>query len=443
MVVEAEFLAGVVEGFYGRPWSHQQRLDLFRNMAGWGLNTYFYSPKDDLKHRACWRETYDAEETARMGQLVSACQENGLKFFYGLSPGLDIHFSKSAEIERIKERFRQLQQMGTQHFALLFDDLPGEMRKEDSKQFPSIAAAQAYVANQVYNWLYASNSDARLLFCPTPYCDRMVKWKLGGEDYLDDLGAELHPNIEVLWTGPEIISFDISLQSLEVLEERIRRKPIIWDNLHANDYDVRRLYCGPYSRPKELKSAVRGILSNPNEEYPINFVPLRTLADFVSDDTYDPLKSYGNAVQDWAQKFQTHNGQVQAEDVRFLADCYYLPDCNGASANRLLDVVHLLLSKPVDDWTGEFEELEAYYYRSRKVCEQLTELNDRELFYAWSRRTWELREELELIYDFVKHKKVGKRFQSETHLPKTYRGGLVAQIQRMLNMNDDGSFGNV
>ncbi len=27
----------------------------------------------------------------------------------------------------------------------------------------------------------------------------------------------------------------------------LRRKPTIWDNLHANDYDQQRMYLGPYS----------------------------------------------------------------------------------------------------------------------------------------------------------------------------------------------------
>ncbi len=46
------FLAGVIEGFYGQPWTQAERFELFDWMASWGLNTYLYAPKDDLKHRA-------------------------------------------------------------------------------------------------------------------------------------------------------------------------------------------------------------------------------------------------------------------------------------------------------------------------------------------------------------------------------------------------------
>lgn len=31
-------------------------------MQLWGLNTYLYGPKDDLKHRLLWREVYSPEE---------------------------------------------------------------------------------------------------------------------------------------------------------------------------------------------------------------------------------------------------------------------------------------------------------------------------------------------------------------------------------------------
>ncbi|KAJ8377313.1 hypothetical protein AAFF_G00261620 [Aldrovandia affinis] len=59
---DSEFLCGVVEGFYGRPWSIEQRKVLFQWMRRWGLNTYLYGPKDDLKHRLLWREVYSPEE---------------------------------------------------------------------------------------------------------------------------------------------------------------------------------------------------------------------------------------------------------------------------------------------------------------------------------------------------------------------------------------------
>ena len=72
---DAAFLCGVIEGFYGRPWTVGQRRELLERMARWGLNTYFYSPKDDLYHRTRWRDRYPAEAA---GELLPDEQKRGL-----------------------------------------------------------------------------------------------------------------------------------------------------------------------------------------------------------------------------------------------------------------------------------------------------------------------------------------------------------------------------
>ncbi|KAG7258959.1 hypothetical protein CRUP_014203, partial [Coryphaenoides rupestris] len=56
------------------------------------------------------------------------------------------------------------------------------------------------------------------------------------------------------------------------------RPPLIWDNLHANDYDSRRLFLGPFKgREPGLRDHLRGLLLNPNCEFEANYIPLHTL----------------------------------------------------------------------------------------------------------------------------------------------------------------------
>lgn len=57
-----DFLLGVVEGFYGRPFTSEQRKELFRKIKNFGMQCYVYAPKDDYKHRGYWRELYTVEE---------------------------------------------------------------------------------------------------------------------------------------------------------------------------------------------------------------------------------------------------------------------------------------------------------------------------------------------------------------------------------------------
>src|SRR5947199_4425949 len=88
-----DFLSGVIEGFYGQPWSQAERFELFDWMSDWGLNTYLYAPKDDLKHRAIWRKLYSASEAKKIGKIIQRSQTRNIRFIYALSPGLDIRYS--------------------------------------------------------------------------------------------------------------------------------------------------------------------------------------------------------------------------------------------------------------------------------------------------------------------------------------------------------------
>ena len=67
---------GVIEGFYGRPYSWDERATLVRFIGARDMNTYVYAPKDDPLHRAQWRDLYaraDIEGFARLARTASAC----------------------------------------------------------------------------------------------------------------------------------------------------------------------------------------------------------------------------------------------------------------------------------------------------------------------------------------------------------------------------------
>jgi protein O-GlcNAcase/histone acetyltransferase len=442
----SDFLAGVIEGFYGQPWSLAERCELFDWMAGWELNTYLYAPKDDLKHRAIWRELYSTSEAAPLGEVIRSCQQRTIRFIYALSPGLDIHYSDEADLIHLKKRFEQMLGLGCQHFALLFDDIPDCTAAEDLKGQHSFASAQCQVANALFRWTRERSPDARFLFCPTPYCGRMAEHKLGGDGYLSIIGRELLPEIDVFWTGPEIISREITVAHVRELRNILRRKPLIWDNLHANDYDGRRFYCGPYAgRPPELRSEVSGLLSNPNNELPLNYVPLRTLAEFVRcADGWDARKAYLSAMREWLPRFATIGQPVTLEDLILFGDCYYLPHEEGPEAEALFECVRSLLASTPAEWGEEVTAFRHQAARLREFCVCMTALRQRPLFYALSRRIWELREELDLLERYVEFESEGgpasAAGRSDFHLPGTYRGGMVARLQRLLVQQPDGTF---
>ena len=301
------------------------------------LNTYLYCPKDDLKHRVLWRECYTGDELQRLRTLIESCRSHDIEFLYGIAPGLTICYSDDSEMELLWARFRQLLDAGCRSFAILFDDILGEMGQADSVAFGSLAKAQCEMANAIYSELLAK-SGGRLIFCPTPYCQRMADNQHGGANYLNEVGRYLDSDIDLFWTGPEIISSEITIESISELRETIQRKPIIWDNLHANDYDMARVFLGPYSgRSLELRGEVSGFLINPNCEYEANYVALKTLASYLSaSDSWGSRGAYDEALEAWLPRFSTVGEDgVTLDDLTLMCDAYYLPHENGELAEQL------------------------------------------------------------------------------------------------------------
>jgi protein O-GlcNAcase/histone acetyltransferase len=445
---EPPFLAGVIEGFYGPPWSPTERLELLDWMAAWGLNTYAYAPKDDLKHRALWREPYSEAEARTLADLIRAADQRQIQFIYALSPGLDIRYSDETERDLLRRRFDQLLALGCRQFALLFDDIPDALNAADRERFGSFAAAQCHVANALFGWTRERCPQARFFFCPTAYCERMAAAQLGGPHYLATVGSQLAPEIDVFWTGPEIISREISAAHVRTWQPVLRRKPVIWDNLHANDYDGRRFFCGPYAgRPLELRAEVTGLLANPNTEFPLNFVPLRTLAAFTRlplTAEWDPRRAYLSAMGEWLPHFATLGPPLPLEDLIVFGDCYYLPHEEGPEAEAFYQSTRALLAQDPAGWGEAAAAWRRQAARLLRFCARLTELRRRPLFYALFRRAWELREELALLDYYVEFKsrpgQAAAPCRSDFHQPGVFRGGLVARLQQLLHLAPDGAW---
>ncbi|XP_053305820.1 protein O-GlcNAcase [Spea bombifrons] len=344
------FLCGVVEGFYGRPWTMEQRKELFRRLQKWGLNTYLYAPKDDYKHRMFWREMYSVEEADQLMTLISAAQEYGIEFIYAISPGLDITFSNQKEIATLKRKLDQVSQFGCRSFALLFDDIDHNMCPADKEVFSSFAHAQIAITNEIYQYL---NEPETFLFCPTEYCGTFCYPNVAQSPYLHTVGEKLLPGIEVLWTGPKVVSKDIPVESIEEVSKIIKRAPLIWDNIHANDYDQKRLFLGPYKgRSTELIPRLQGVLTNPNCEFESNYVAIHTLATWY--------KSNMNGVRKDVVMTDSEDNAVSIQ-IRL--------ENEGSDEDLETDVLyspHMALKMALTDWLQEFGV--PLQYASRQVA---------------------------------------------------------------------------
>jgi protein O-GlcNAcase/histone acetyltransferase len=440
------FICGVVEGFYGRPWSAAQRRQLFTWMKSWGMNTYLYAPKDELKHRLYWRELYSEPEAAELEHLIRECRSKGLQFIYAIAPGLDLSYASPKDMARLRRKADHLINLGCRDFTLAFDDVEPVLSSADAQSFASLAEAQSNVTNGFLQHVRGQIPDASVCFCPTHYCERM-SGPVQHSDYLTQLGKLLDAAIQILWTGPEIISESITVDSIRALQRVLRRKPLLWDNLHANDYDLRRIYLGPYSgRPLELRNEVAGILSNPNCEFEANYIPLRTLAMYAQvEGKWDPRHAFHAALRGWALQWKMHKpGGPSAEELELLCDCFYLPTQLGARARAFIDDFHFLLRAPPKRWGMVGRRFETSCAELIGLFDKMSALKNRELLYAVYRLVWELREETRLIQKYVRWLRTspaaGQTFVSTDNRPGVFRGGFLAELQRLLPMDEHGRF---
>jgi len=278
-------LRGVLEGFYGRPWSWAERERMIDFMAEVGLNIYCYAPKNDPIHRGRWREPYLPEEIERFGQLATRCALRGVEFNFGLSP-LKMHYSDPADLEILVEKFRRLYEVGVRSFGLLLDDMPDKFNHEDdAARFASIGHGHVWVVNTVVDRLKALGGIDRLIFTPTEYHGT------GVSPYLETLGKGLYPDVDLFWTGGEVCSQFLRTPDARVISETLKRPVLYWDNYPVNDLEM---HFDPHLRPfrgrdGDLDAACKGIVANGSLQPEAAKIPLYTLSMYMkAPQQYNP-----------------------------------------------------------------------------------------------------------------------------------------------------------
>lgn len=470
----------------------EQRKELFLREQKWGLNAYLYAPKDDYKHRMYWRDLYTPQEAGDLQKLITCAKECGVEFIYAISPGLDITFSNPKEVEALKNKINQVWTFGCRSFAVLFDDIDPELCPADKDMFSSLASAQVHLTNEVYGHI---RTPETFLFCPTDYCAVFCTPNVAQSSYLHTVGNDLRREIDVLWTGPKVVSQEISVESIDEVAAVLKRPPVIWDNLHANDYDPQRMMLGPFKgRPVELIPKLRGILTNPNCEFELNFVAIHTLATWCRSNSchgspikasregqikdYIPQEALSGALSDWLVEFsvdvpsggeqtkrdssnKTHPPSprerplftaepLTVADLRLLSDLFYLPYEHGPTALHMIQELHWLSSNPPahhahtvsDKTTSKDSEWWSRSQQFDEMCEsvvqmfnRLSNVSNRRILYDLYDYICDIKSGVSMARDAVKaiagQAPLYVRVTDDPE-PWGFRGGLSGELQRML-----------
>jgi beta-N-acetylglucosaminidase len=284
-------MRGTIEGFYGPPWSHRQRLEHLAFSADVGLDTYVYAPKDDPYHRRRWREPYPAEELALIAELAREAERVGVRFSYAVHPALDMRFADDGEHATLAAKAEQLRLAGVGSFALLFDDVPyGLTDGQDVGRFGDGAAgsgaAHGYTVTRFAEGFLASNGlSGPLLACPTDYAG------IADSPYRDAFGDAVPADVLVAWTGSDVVVGTVTRADIDRAAASYRRPVVLWDNFPVNDFDRSRVFLGPLTgRTADLVDApLAGVLANPMIEAVPSRIALATVADWARDPRrYEP-----------------------------------------------------------------------------------------------------------------------------------------------------------
>jgi hyaluronoglucosaminidase len=261
MQTDRNINAGVIEGFFGKPWGWSARLNGVEFLRDGGFKFYIYAPKADPFLRRRWREPMPARTLEHLSKLSSRCHDRGLSLGLGLSP-FEIYLSYDAGARKsLRSKVLQMNEIGADILCVLFDDMRG-----DVDRLPEV---QARVIDDVSTW----SNARRFIVCPTYYSyDSQLARAFGPppKSYLRDLGRSLDPGIDIFWTGEKVISDGYSSRHLTAVAADLGRRPFIWDNHISNDSRVRTNYlfldpAGAWNLPADL---VAGLAINPmNQPY--------------------------------------------------------------------------------------------------------------------------------------------------------------------------------
>ncbi len=324
-------IRGYIEGFYGDTWEQKKRLSVMSLMAKYGMNTFYYAPKDDLYHREKWREMYPEQEKNRLKELFCFANKNQFDFYWCIGPGLTYHYTDKKDFLDLINKIKSVYALGIKNFGLLLDDIPWDFQyDDDGEAFESIAQAHVKLVNDLYKELKSFDEKINLTVCPTEYFGDEIS------SYTKALGKGIPKQVSLFWTGPEICSRVLKSRDTRDFITATSHKPLFWDNYPVNDCEMfNEMHLGAVrGRDKDLYEYCDGLISNVMEYAECSKIPLMTIADYL----WNPLNYNENESLENAHREILGN---KAESFKYIADHLHVSCLNRNGASALMsDTLH-------------------------------------------------------------------------------------------------------
>lgn len=358
-------LRGTIEGFYGEPWTHDERLDQLEFYGDVKANTYIYAPKDDPFHRERWRDAYPADKLAELGELVQTATDNHVRFTFALSPGNTVCYSSDADYQALVTKLQQMYDLGVRAFNIPLDDIDyGRWHCDaDRAAFGAPSARTAGVAQAAFldrvqkEFVETHDGVYPLQMVPTEYyntTDSGYKTALRGMD----------EDIVVMWTGEGVVPQEVTVDQAQKAATVFGGPTFLWDNYPVNDYGqtAGRLLLAPYDkREAGLGEYLSGIVSNPMNQAAASKIAIFGVADFTwNDAAYDAQHNWSQAL-----RYVAGGDDTTSAALRVFADLNHLAPSFGAPWQPQSPALAAKISEfwerwNADDKAGAVADLRAY-----------------------------------------------------------------------------------
>lgn len=309
-------IRGFIEGYYGIPWSNEDRMSLMKFGGDFKMTSYIFAPKDDPYHKEKWREEYPAKELAEITEMVKVGNDAKCRFVWTAHPfmgGFNAN-NADAEIQALLKKFDQLYKAGVRQFGVLGDDV-GQLNKDIVVKMMKAVSEWAKEKGDVYD----------TVFCPAGYNH---SWQ-GDYSELNKYDKEFPEDIKIFWTG-EAVCQPVEQKTLDHFRthnlngQSKRRSPLFWLNWPVNDINGERLMMGKGSllRTEVNPADLAGVVTNPMQEAEASKVAIFAVADYAWN-----VKGF-KVDKSWKDSFKYVDAQA-SEALHTLAKHMSNPQPNG------------------------------------------------------------------------------------------------------------------
>ncbi|MBT2482556.1 beta-N-acetylglucosaminidase domain-containing protein [Streptomyces sp. ISL-94] len=294
---------GILEGFYGQPWTREQRLAQLDFMGRTKQNRLLLAPGDDPYRTTRWREEYPGEQQEEFRALAERAAANRVVLGWAVTPGQSMCLSSAADRAALARKLDAMWELGFRAFQVQFQDISYTEWgcRADRERFgkgPAAAArAHAEVAGELAAHLAARHPGAAALsLLPTEF------YQEGATAYRTALAGALDGRVEVAWTGVGVVPRTITGKELAGARSALGHSLVTMDNYPVNDWDPGRIFLGPYAgREPAVAGGSAALLANAMPQGTLSRIPLFTAADFAwNPGGYRAGESWAAAVRELA-----------------------------------------------------------------------------------------------------------------------------------------------